>query len=113
MRQVEKRNKTLDSESGKLCCDPTVSSFVFALASMVFNDEFQWLLVARDWGMMLGYVVITYFGFFFFFCFVVSVLSVSKLPKAGRLAKPVVFCVAVCVFSALYYGLTVCGIREV
>ena len=103
--------KKVDEEfkrSEELFGDPAITSFVCAMASMVFSEEFMGMVQNREWGIMILWVIVTWFGFWMFWAAAVASFSVfaeswKLFDRAGKWLRPIALVFSVVVFAAIFY----------
>lgn len=103
--------KNVDEEfkrSEELFGEPIITSFVCAMASMVFSEDFMGMVQKREWGMMIFWVIVTWVGFWMFRGVVVASFSVfakswNLFDRAGKWLRPIAIVFSVVVFAAIFW----------
>lgn len=110
MKEEKKKTDIAESETWKICSNPPVAAFIFALASMIFSEEFMRFVQGRDWARACLWVVCTWFGFFLFWSVVVSFVRVfvedrcvKMFAKVGKWKTVLVMLSSVILFVIVFY----------
>ena len=111
MKAEKKKTDIAESETWKICSKPPVAAFIFALASMIFSEEFMRLVQEKNWPRACFWVLCTWLGFFLFWCAVTAFAHTllekgrAKLfVKAGKWKIAFVVLLSIIVFAIAFYA---------
>lgn len=105
---MEKKVDEKLKRSEELFGDPAITSFVCAMASMVFSEEFMGMVQNREWGIMIFWIIVTWFGFWMFRAVAVASFSVfaeswKLFDRAGKWLRPIALVFSVVVFAVVFW----------